>query len=217
MVISVAIVMGIVISYFFGSISYAKIIGDRKGVDLSKKGSGNLGSTNTLRNLGWKAGLANYLLDILKGFIPVFLGWILFLKVLNTPPGGRALFLIGFASFLGHVYSFFLRNEERKGGKGAATAMGVCLAMNIFAGLSWLVFIIPFAAWILILVATKGTMSVATLVAAFDLAVSALIFGKDSAVAMGFVLMSSVIIYKHKDNIKRLIDGTELKMRRKEV
>lgn len=109
-----------IFAYFCGSIPFGKIIAWRfYGVDIQKRGSGNIGFTNMLRVLGWRAGLMTLFLDILKGFLPTFLALGLF--------GPNAAFFVGLAAILGHVFPVWLKFH---GGKGIATGLGVVAAIT---------------------------------------------------------------------------------------
>src|ERR1700760_4388222 len=119
------IVAAIVASYLLGSIPAAYIAGKAKGIDLRKHGSGNLGATNVVRVLGTKIGIAVFVADFLKGFLPVY-----FLPphTETLRPGLWAL-VYGVAAIAGHVKPIFLL--WKGGGKGVATASGVFMALAL--------------------------------------------------------------------------------------
>lgn len=124
------VLIAIVCSYLCGNISFARIISKSKHQDITKLGSGNPGMTNTLRNYGFKFGLMNLVLDMLKAFVPSLVCFYVF---------GRSylmLYIAGISSILGHmfpiVYGF-------KGGKGVSSTMGMFLAANPIATLICLV------------------------------------------------------------------------------
>ncbi len=185
-------------SYFAGNISPATIIARLKGHDIRKEGSGNPGTTNTLRVLGKKAALAVFLIDILKGFIMVLIG-----KAVSPICG----MLCATAVIVGHmwpiIYGF-------KGGKGVAATLGVLLALDWRVGLIGL--LIAAAA----LLITKR-MSVGSLLGAISLPFSSLIFLKafDSPLVrsdifpLWCIIPALLIIFGHRANIKRLIKGEE--------
>lgn len=129
----------IVISYLFGNVTFARIIAKCKHKDITKLGSGNPGSTNTLRNFGLKLGILNLVLDLLKGFIPSIVTFYLFGQ------NFAYLYIAGISTIVGHIYPVIFKF---KGGKGIATMMGVFLAANpiatlitiVVAALVWLCF-----------------------------------------------------------------------------
>lgn len=129
----------IVISYLFGNVTFARIIAKYKHKDITKLGSGNPGSTNTLRNFGLKLGILNLVLDLLKGFIPSIVTFYLFGQ------NFAYLYIAGISTIVGHIYPVIFKF---KGGKGIATMMGVFLAANpiatlitiVVAALVWLCF-----------------------------------------------------------------------------
>lgn len=123
-------------AYFCGSIPFAKIIGYRYGVDIQKRGSGNIGFANVLRVLGWRAAFPVLLLDAAKSFLPTFLAY----YVLGEVPA----FTIGIIAMFGHIFPLWL---HFKGGKGIASGLGVLfaimplvgvLALLVYALSSWL-------------------------------------------------------------------------------
>src|SRR5689334_12583711 len=116
--------VALVLSYLSGSIPFAAIAGKLRGVDLRKHGSGNLGATNVFRVLGWKIGIAVFLLDALKGALPVF-----FLppRIVSSRDPVVWAIACGIAAIAGHVRPIFL--GLRRGGKGVATAAGVFFAL----------------------------------------------------------------------------------------
>ena len=133
------IVLVVLVSYLFGNISFARIISALKKSDITKMGSGNPGSTNMLRNFGFKIGFLNLLLDMLKGFIPAFLTTIIFK---DFPV---MLYISGISVIVGHIYPVVYKF---KGGKGIATMIGfffacdwlVTLIVVVVAAISWLLF-----------------------------------------------------------------------------
>lgn len=187
----------ILCAYLLGSVPtgllLARVFG---GVDIRTKGSGNIGATNVYRTLGRKIGILTLVGDCLKGMIPVLAA-----KALEFPDIWIAA--VGVAAFLGHIFPVFL---GFKGGKGVATALGVFLAASPLAVLAALgVFIIVLVVWRFVSLASITA-------AAFMPALSALIDGKPMIVAMSLCI-AAIVIFKHKDNIKRLRNGTENKFR----
>ncbi len=207
MVVFVLAVLG---SYLVGSIPFSYIAGKLlKGVDLRDHGSGNLGASNTFRIVGAKPGAIVLLLDILKGFVPVFVAG----KLAETAgvPQHWIMLTCAFATVLGHMFSIYLKFG---GGKGIATSAGAFLAITPYATLgSVVVFAVVFA--------TRRIMSLATLSGAVSLPVFAYLVDRFDlwpshwsyiAVTVALVL---VIFYKHRSNISRLVAGTEPVLARK--
>ncbi len=120
------VVLVVVISYMCGNISFARIISKKKNDDITKMGSGNPGSTNILRNYGFKFGVLNLALDMLKGFVPSLVAYYVFGKSYVM------LYIAGISSMLGHIYPVLFKF---KGGKGIATMLGLFLASNPIATL----------------------------------------------------------------------------------
>ena len=180
-------------SYLLGSVLFGELIARAKGVNLREVGSGNVGATNVSRALGKKYGVVVFLLDMLKGFIPTALAVKLF--------GIDSLWvvLVGLAAVLGHMFPLFF---GFKGGKGVATAFGVLLAVSpkvaVFSLLVW-VLVVFFTRY-----ASLGSI-VASTSAVFFLVVS----DAPTSVSTMALLIVLLIVYKHKDNISRLLSGTE--------
>ena len=178
----------IIIAYLLGSISPSIIQGKLAGIDIKKVGSGNAGTTNTLRTLGKKAALITLVVDICKGVLAVFLG---------SLAGQTCSYICAIAVFLGHIFPIYF---GFKGGKGVATAFGACLMVN------WKVALLALAVAI-VLTALSRRMSVGSIVAAASLPVFSLIFERSFwPYALATAL---IIIIKHHANIKRLIKGEE--------
>jgi glycerol-3-phosphate acyltransferase PlsY len=185
-------IAAIVISYFLGNISPSILISRAKGVDIRKEGSGNAGTTNTLRVIGKKAAAAVLVIDILKGVAAVLLGRYI---------GGQELAMYcGLAVFLGHIWpaAFGFR-----GGKGIATAFGVALAWEPLLGLVELIIAALF------LVTTKR-VSVGSVAAAIIFPLTAYYF--DHGYLPVTILMAIIVVIKHRRNIMRLIKGEEPKV-----
>jgi glycerol-3-phosphate acyltransferase PlsY len=189
----------IVISYFTGSLPTGYLAGRMRGIDIREAGSGNIGATNVFRVLGKAAGISVLVVDGVKGFaaarwVPLLVGkWF---------PGASAEGLAvaaGAAAVLGHVYSCWLKF---KGGKGIATSAGV--------GFAWApeACALTLAIWGIVFVFTKF-VSAASLVAAVVLPVAVGVFGYGISKTLVMTALAVVAIYKHKDNIRRLLDGTE--------
>lgn len=117
------LVLLIVAAYVVGSFPTAFLVGKANGVDLRTVGSGNLGATNVLRTIGWRAGLLVYVVDMVKGVLPV----VVFPSLANVAKGWPWGVAFGIAAILGHVRPVFLMGKG--GGKGVATASGVFLGL----------------------------------------------------------------------------------------
>ena len=181
----------ICISYLMGSIPCGLLVAKYAGKgDIRTQGSGNIGATNLLRVGGRKLGAITLACDVLKGFIPV-----LFAKKFGSDWGAAFAAL---AAVLGHIYPVWL---EFKGGKGVATTLAVYAALSpglfIFAGISWLaVFFI------------SRISSLSSIVMMICTPIVAMFFAKGSVIFIAIIL-SGIVIYKHKENIIRLIRGQE--------
>ncbi len=204
-------ILYIVATYLLGAITFGYLAGKCRGIDLREHGSHNIGATNAWRVLGWKWGLPVFLLDFVKGFIPVYgaLHWLPLLTGVSTGWGHAvAVVLTCFATVLGHTYTCYL---GFKGGKGVATTAGVLFA------LSWQVGCVALGGWLLFFVAT-GIVSLASLVAAAAMIGAGWYFCplmKDGSLAPDFLyiifftLIGVLVIVKHRSNIGRLLSGTE--------
>lgn len=127
-----------VASYFYGSINWAMIISKFKRVDIRKMGSGNPGTLNMSRNLGLKAGLLTFFLDVMKGVVPTLISFLLTkdrrFEGTEFIVADFAVFLSGFCVVIGHIYPIFMKF---KGGKGVATTIGVFLVASFVFGWEW--------------------------------------------------------------------------------
>jgi len=183
------------LAYLSGSLLFGELLARLKGVDLRRVGSGNVGATNVSRVLGKKAGALVFLLDALKGFIPVKLA--LHLCGLGWCTALSALFAV-----LGHMYPLFFRF---KGGKGVATAFGVLFALYPSVALLTALF------WLAVVLKTR-TVSLASLSSSlFALLLIALKEPPPSLFA-SFILVTLLIFYRHRDNVLRLLEGKEHKV-----
>ena len=200
--------VGLALAYLLGSIPAAHIAGKAKGVDLRLHGSGNLGATNAWRVLGWKIGLAVYLFDTAKGFIPAFFfpRW-LHANAMDATNAELWAIAYGVAAILGHVQPLFLRGKG--GGKGVATAGGVFLGL---APVALLVSLAIFAAILL----TTGYVSLGSLVAAVTLpVVLGFTRGLQSPLFVVSSLLAVFVFYTHRANIARLRRGEESRFGRR--
>ena len=184
------------LGYLLGSLPFAVITSKAFGLaDPRTIGSGNPGATNVLRSGNKAAALLTLIGDAAKGWVAVWLaGW------LGADAVGIAV--AGIAAFLGHVFPLFLKF---KGGKGVATAVGV------LAGFNGTLALICAGVWLLVAVVTRYS-SLAALVAAISMPVAAYALGLGNIVLIAVSAMSIVLVLRHRDNIKRLLAGTEGKL-----
>ncbi|HLO98550.1 MAG TPA: glycerol-3-phosphate 1-O-acyltransferase PlsY [Fimbriimonas sp.] len=191
-----------IVAFLVGSIPFGLLIAKSKGINILEVGSGNIGATNVHRALGAKAGTLVFALDILKGFLP---GYMVFLLKLPDAYGlvpQTQAFIIGAVSMMGHMFSPWLKF---KGGKGVATGFGALLASTPFTGL------VLFAIVALTVLITRYVSLGSILAALAAIPVSQLVF-RDTPQLIPFLAALTVfVVYKHKANIKRLMDGTESK------
>ena len=192
-------------AYLIGSLSFAVLVSRVMGLnDPRTYGSHNPGATNVLRSGNKAAAVLTLLLDALKGWLPVVAvkwwgeAWGL---------GDGTVALVGLAAFLGHLYPVFF---GFRGGKGVATAAGVILAFNPWLGLASL------ATWLIIAVFFRYS-SLASIVTAvfapfFFLLGSASVWEAPTAIVLSLALMGLLLVWRHADNINRLIAGKESKL-----
>lgn len=124
MSLQIHIIFLFVFAYLMGSIPFGKIIASSYGIDIQRRGSGNIGFANVRRTLGWRAGLITLFADITKGFIPTLIATYLTTEVMA--------FYVGVVAILAHIFPIWLKFN---GGKGIATGLGVILAINPLAGI----------------------------------------------------------------------------------
>lgn len=192
------IVLLIIFAFVLGSIPFGIIIAKAKGVDLKKIGSGNIGATNVLRSLGkWPAALT-LLGDLLKGTAAVAIGR--YFGIGSLYEG-----LVGISAILGHNFSIFL---GFRGGKGVATSLGVLSVYSPQAALLTLVI------WVVVVIFTKYS-SMGALVSFGLLPINILLFdGKEKLFIA--ILLTIFIFIRHKDNIQRLMKGSERRIGQRE-
>ena len=183
-------------AYLLGSVPTGLLLAKAFGVDIRSTGSGNIGATNVYRTLGRSVGVLTLLGDCLKGVIPVIVT-----KQLDLPDVWIAA--VGVAAFLGHVYTIFL---GFKGGKGVATALGVFIAVSPRAVLIALALFVA-VVWI------WRYISLGSITAAGAFPILAFIVDGRPAIVAMTIIISFLVIYKHKENIQRLRSGTESKFK----
>lgn len=205
---NLASVVATLAAYLIGSLSFAVIVSRAMGLsDPRTYGSGNPGATNVLRSGSKPAAIVTLLLDAAKGWLPVTLvNW--FGPAWDLSEGTQAL--AGLAAFLGHLYPVFF---AFKGGKGVATAVGVLLAFEPLLALATL---LTFA----IVVFFSRYVSLASMVAAlfapaYYLLGDGVAWQASGAKTLALVVMGLLLIWRHRENIHRLLAGTESKLGQK--
>jgi len=195
-------------AYLLGSLSFAVIVSRAMGLsDPRTYGSKNPGATNVLRSGSKAAAVATLALDAVKGWLPVVLvQW--FGKPYGLEEGTVAL--VGLAAFLGHLWPVFFRFV---GGKGVATALGVLLGFSPWLGLA------TAATWLIIAVFLRYS-SLASLVAAafapvYYLLAGGVLWYAETPVAVAIFAMAVLLAWRHRENIQRLIAGTESRLGQK--
>jgi glycerol-3-phosphate acyltransferase PlsY len=192
-------------AYLVGSIPTGYLIGRRRGVDVRKQGSGNIGATNVARTMGKKLGILVLVLDALKGVAPLA-AWRLAAPGAHihlSPALAPYLFTaIGLAPIIGHCFPVWLRF---RGGKGVATALGVFLVADpLLIAISGGLFAILYA--------TTKIVSIGSLTAALAIPVAAALLGRPLPLLALTIGGSLIIIVKHHGNIRRLLGKRELKV-----
>ena len=193
-------VLVIIIAYLLGNISTSYIIAKKMiGVDIRTQGSGNAGSTNVLRTLGKKAGAITFAGDFLKGFIAVLIAELI------AKTSGIDVAIAGYLGVIGvvsgHNWPAFL---GFRGGKGVATSLGSMIAVNPIMALSC------FGIFLVIVAITKY-VSLGAIVGISCSPIMMIVFKNNKGLIATLFLTISVI-YTHRENIKRLLNGTERKL-----
>ncbi len=195
--------VAVLVAYLIGSLSFAVIVSRLAGLsDPRTYGSKNPGATNVLRSGNKLAAIITLLLDALKGFVPVVLanhlaarfGW-----------GEGTVAAVGFAAFIGHVWPVFFRFQ---GGKGVATAAGVLFGFSPWLGLGAL------ASFVIIAFFFRYVSLASMVAAAFAPFFQLLVWGT-GPIFVAVLLMAMVLLWRHSENIKRLMAGSESKLGRK--
>ena len=202
---SVYPLLAVLVAYLMGSLSFAVVVSRLMGLsDPRTYGSKNPGATNVLRSGNKVAAVLTLLLDAFKGWLPVMLvKW----YGADWGLGDGTVALVGFAAFLGHLFPVFF---GFKGGKGVATAAGVILAFNPWLGLAAL------ATWLIIAIFFRYS-SLASIVTAvfapfFFLLGGGSVWEAPGAVVLSLTFMGLLLIWRHAENINRLIAGKESKL-----
>ena len=198
-----------ILAYAIGSVNFSVLISRKMaGFDVREKGSGNAGTTNVLRAVGVKAAIITLVCDILKGVFAVLLSFLIG-NISQTSDRALLIQIAGIFVVVGHTFPIFF---EFRGGKGIATALGVLLITNWRIGLICLVFAV-------ILIAITRMVSVGSMSAAILFPVLTLFIGDNFIVAQGgfkyfiySLILAGFVIFNHRENIKRIMNGTENKI-----
>ena len=198
-------------SYLLGSIPFGYLAGRLKGTDIRQAGSGNVGATNVVRVLGKGYGYPVFALDVLKGFGAVKISMLI---APGRPPEWNSPEIFGIfaalSSVLGHLYPPWLKF---KGGKGVATSAGALFALTPVATL------IGVAIWLTVFWLTRY-VSLASITAAVVLPIVILVVRSQNqnncgALVYSSVLVAAVVVWRHRSNLSRLLQGTEPRFTRK--
>jgi glycerol-3-phosphate acyltransferase PlsY len=181
-----AIPFGLVLTKLFGS-----------GADIRSSGSGNIGATNVIRTNGKFLGFLTFALDALKGFVCVSVSRMIF------DDSDFALCVIPVIAVIGHIFPIYLNFS---GGKGVATTFGAILGVSSIAAISSLL------VWIIVFYVTNIS-SVAGIVALFIPFVIFIFLGVNKLWYLSYLIIACLVIYRHKENIQRLINGSESKIK----
>ncbi len=197
----------IVASYLLGAIPFGLLIARSRGIDIRTVGSKNIGATNVLRSVGKPWGIATFVLDALKGFLPAFVfpdlgsAWGADFQTMEL-----ARLAGGAAAIIGHNFPIYL---GFKGGKGVATSAGALL------GIAPLAVLVGLGVWALVFF-TSRYVSLASIAAAVAVPVAGWVWyrGAGIVVPCALTLLAALIILRHRANIRRLLDGTESRFKK---
>lgn len=206
-----------ILSYLIGSIPSGILVSKLfKGIDLRDHGSKNIGTSNAIRVLGVKLGILVFLLDALKGALPILLAMLLTHLVNDFSPYfelfGQSFnytILFGVAAIIGHTFPIYI---GFKGGKAVAASCGIVLVLTPIPGILCII------AYIVVVAISKYASlgsTIAALVVFFVTLIQLLVEGKLVEELFMFIIYTFLILfifYRHKDNYKRLFNGTENKM-----
>jgi len=207
--------LAIIAAYLLGSIPFGLLIAKAHGKNLRSIGSGNIGATNVSRALGRKWAYVCFVLDVLKGLIPM-----LATMLIAEPDSVLTLWLwlaVGCAAILGHIFPIYVKF---KGGKGVATSFGVALGLwpyyticVLFAAVVWVVVVLIWRYVSLASIAASVTFPL--VLAAAIILTPGWDFGNLWPVLIAAVAIPVMVIIRHRENVKRLLAGTESKIRQK--
>ncbi len=182
-----------VVAYLFGAIPFGLLVAKSQGIDIREKGSGNIGATNVFRVVGKGWGVFTLVLDALKGFLPAYF------FPLAAGCGSDYGVLFGMAAILGHSFPVYLKF---KGGKGVATSAGMLL------GVAPLAVAFGFVCWVVCL-AVSRYVSLSSILAALLVGASVWFMDKPLAVKLALTALAVLVVWLHRANIRRLLNGTE--------
>jgi glycerol-3-phosphate acyltransferase PlsY len=194
-----AITILAVAAYLFGAVPFGLLVAKAKGIDIRQQGSGNIGATNVFRCVGKGWGIFTFMLDALKGFIPAFV-----FPLIGSLSGEWGV-LFGMAAILGHSFPVYL---EFKGGKGVATSAGMLV------GIAPLAVGIGFICWVICMVASRY-VSLSSILAAGAVAITVWIQDKGLIVNIALTVLAALVVWLHRANIQRLLNGTESRFGKK--
>jgi glycerol-3-phosphate acyltransferase PlsY len=179
-----------------GAIPVGYVVARILGVDIRRRGSGNIGATNILRTAGWTPAIATLLGDVAKGYVATWIGS-------QAGPGPRWAGAAAILAVVGNCWPVFL---GFRGGKGVATALGAFLRVTPWA-------LVPAAVVWVSLVASFRFVSLASVCAVAGLPLAILALGYPSALAVAGLAVAAIVIARHRENIQRLLAGTESRFR----
>jgi glycerol-3-phosphate acyltransferase PlsY len=183
----------ILISYIIGSIPSGYILSKYfSKIDITKEGSGNIGATNVLRSGSKKLALITLLLDAFKGVLPILIFY-------NST---YSIILASLSVFIGHNYPIWLKF---KGGKGIATYLGISFAISLKLGFSFIII------WLITALISK-TSSISSLISILLIPFLSFLIVDNKLISLLFLILTSISFYRHKENIKRIIKGSEPKI-----
>ncbi len=194
-------------AYFLGAIPFAVVLGRIKSVDILQSGSGNPGMTNVWRTMGWGFGTLCFGLDILKGFVPATATRLIIHHKVGVFDPQFIWFTVGCAAVAGHCWSVFLKF---KGGKAVSTSFGTILGTSPLVGLSC------GATFLVVLLFTRYVALSSMLAVGSVIVYNRLYPDQSIQLVPIFVLLTSMVAYRHRTNIARMMNGTEprVKLRR---
>ena len=186
---NISFILAVVIAYLLGSISPSTLLAKAQGVDIKKEGSGNAGTTNTLRVLGKKAAIITLIVDIGKGVLAV--------SIAEMLAGPQAAYVAALAALCGHVWPIFFKF---KGGKGVAVAFGAVLRLD------WKIALMMVALLVIVVAITK-IVSIGSLSVCVAFPITCWFMHRE--LFWVSLVMALIVAWKHSDNIKRLINHDE--------
>lgn len=198
-----------IIAYAIGSINFSVLISKKMaGFDVREKGSGNAGTTNMLRSVGKKAAAITLLCDILKGVVAILIA-VIAGNIVKNVDRAALVQIAGILVVVGHTFPIFF---EFKGGKGVATSLGVLMMINWKIGLICLVFAIAIMAFSRMV--SMGSIGAAILFPVLTLFINTNFIVEASGIKYFIfsVILAAIVIFNHRENIKRIASGTENKL-----